>query len=231
MRIKELRKKKNMTQQELADLIGVDFSIISRYENGTVLPPLYRLQRIADVLDVTVDYLMMDENTDRQHSYKIAPISLLDTQKHSPELIKDLAPHAASAAASYFESGYNASYVEEAPTPYGTDTSTPRRPKRNAFYESVDADCYFKFPDWTKTKKILDEAKGRCELCENEAPFTDKNGNPYLEIHFIQWLSKGGLPTPQNTVLLCPNCHRKVHLLNDKNDIKKLKAVALHHQF
>ena len=31
--------------------------------------------------------------------------------------------------------------------------------------------------------------------------------------------------TIDNVVALCPNCHRKMHELNDKDDIKKLKMV------
>lgn len=29
-----------------------------------------------------------------------------------------------------------------------------------------------------------------------------------------------------NVVALCPNCHRKVHILNNKNDNIKLKNIA-----
>ncbi len=61
-------------------------------------------------------------------------------------------------------------------------------------------------------------ANGICDLCLNPAPFNDKNGKPYLESHHIEWLSKGGLDSIQNTVALCPNCHRRMHILDDYND-------------
>ena len=61
-------------------------------------------------------------------------------------------------------------------------------------------------------------ANGICDLCLNPAPFNDKNGRPYLESHHIEWLSKGGLDSIDNTVALCPNCHRRMHLLDDIND-------------
>jgi len=57
-------------------------------------------------------------------------------------------------------------------------------------------------------------AKGVCQLCLQVAPFKDKNNVPFLETHHIQWLSKGGEDSIKNTVALCPNCHRKMHLLN-----------------
>ncbi|PFI17576.1 HNH endonuclease [Bacillus cereus] len=67
-------------------------------------------------------------------------------------------------------------------------------------------------------------ANGICELCEQKAPFEDKKGNPYLESHHVIWLSEGGKDTIYNTVGVCANCHRRLHILNDKNDVMKLKA-------
>ena len=61
-------------------------------------------------------------------------------------------------------------------------------------------------------------AKGRCNLCQETAPFNKKNGTPYLETHHIEWLVNGGADTVENTVALCPNCHRKMHVLNDLAD-------------
>lgn len=70
-------------------------------------------------------------------------------------------------------------------------------------------------------------AKGICQLCKKPAPFIDKNGDHFLETHHIVWLSKGGDDTIENTVALCPNCHRKMHYLNSKDDTKLLKVAAL----
>ncbi|XLP24100.1 HNH endonuclease [Bacillus toyonensis] len=67
-------------------------------------------------------------------------------------------------------------------------------------------------------------ANGICELCEQKAPFKDKKGNPYLESHHVEWLSEGGKDTIYNTVGVCANCHRRLHILNDKNDVMKLKV-------
>ncbi|UYP07258.1 HNH endonuclease [Priestia megaterium] len=69
-------------------------------------------------------------------------------------------------------------------------------------------------------------ANGLCQLCEEPAPFLTKKGDPYLETHHIEWLSKGGEDTIENTVALCPNCHRRMHSLNSKKDVEKLKVVA-----
>lgn len=69
-------------------------------------------------------------------------------------------------------------------------------------------------------------ANGKCKLCNKDAPFIDKNGIPFLETHHIIWLAHGGLDTIENTVALCPNCHKKIHNLDLKEDIEKLTQIA-----
>lgn len=66
-------------------------------------------------------------------------------------------------------------------------------------------------------------ANGICELCEHPAPFKNSKGFPFLETHHIIWLSEEGPDTIDNTVALCPNCHRKMHVLNLDTDNEKLK--------
>lgn len=68
-------------------------------------------------------------------------------------------------------------------------------------------------------------ANGTCELCENKLDFMDKEGRPFLETHHIEWLSNGGEDTIANTVALCPNCHKRMHIKNNLSDIKKLKLI------
>lgn len=68
-------------------------------------------------------------------------------------------------------------------------------------------------------------ANGVCQLCREEAPFIDKKGRPYLEVHHITPLSEGGEDSIENTVALCPNCHRKMHSLSNHNDIQYLKMI------
>jgi len=72
-------------------------------------------------------------------------------------------------------------------------------------------------------------ANGICQLCGEEAPFRDKNGTPYLESHHIEWLARGGDDTIENTIALCPNCHKKMHILDRKSDVEKLKNRVREH--
>ena len=68
-------------------------------------------------------------------------------------------------------------------------------------------------------------AAGKCQLC-GKTPFIDKQNNAYLEVHHIVWLSKGGLDALENVVALCPNCHRKMHINPDDDDVLKLQEKA-----
>lgn len=69
-------------------------------------------------------------------------------------------------------------------------------------------------------------AKGICQLCGEKAPFLNEDGAPYLECHHIVWVSKGGSDTIDNTVALCPNCHRKMHILDLASDRTLLIAKS-----
>lgn len=68
-------------------------------------------------------------------------------------------------------------------------------------------------------------ANGICQLCGKPAPFIDQKGRPYLETHHIEWLADGGADSIENTVALCPNCHRKMHTLNLPEDVERLKHI------
>lgn len=68
-------------------------------------------------------------------------------------------------------------------------------------------------------------AQGKCELCKKNAPFCDSSGRPYLETHHIKWLARGGADTVENTAALCPNCHRRMHVLDDTDDVKQLSLL------
>lgn len=72
-------------------------------------------------------------------------------------------------------------------------------------------------------KRIAD---GKCQLCGNDAPFIDNYGQPYLEEHHVKRLADGGSDTIDNVVAICPNCHRKIHILNDVVDTIVLEGIA-----
>ena len=167
MGIREIRRAKNITQKELADAIGVSETVVSRYEKGLVCPPLKRLEKMADYLNVSVNALL-DKTSDAIAFYS-------DHHEHPIE------------------------------------------------YDKIRTE------DFAVSKRVMFYAKGVCELCGEQAPFCTKDGAPYLETHFIKWLSEGGSPTIDNVVALCPNCHKKIHMLNLSEDIERLRLAAKNH--
>ena len=69
-------------------------------------------------------------------------------------------------------------------------------------------------------------AQGLCQLCGQPAPFPCPDGTPYLEVHHVIWLADGGSDSIDHTVALCPNCHRKMHILDLNDDVQKLMVLA-----
>ena len=57
-RLKELRKQRNITQDELAKNIGLSKSTIGMYEQGNREPNYEMLETIADHFNVDIDYLV-----------------------------------------------------------------------------------------------------------------------------------------------------------------------------
>lgn len=65
MRLKELRKKKHISQTRLAIELNLSQNTVSRYETGEHEPDLATLVLIADYFDVSVDYLLGRSNDPR----------------------------------------------------------------------------------------------------------------------------------------------------------------------
>lgn len=56
--LKEARLKRNLSQKEVADQIGVAKSTYSLYESGNREPSVQTIKKIADVLNVSADELL-----------------------------------------------------------------------------------------------------------------------------------------------------------------------------
>ena len=83
-RIKELRKSKNITQEELVEVIGSDTNNLSRIENGKKFMSAEKLQKIADALNVTVKELFDFGHITSDEELKkeiIANVKTLSTKK------------------------------------------------------------------------------------------------------------------------------------------------------
>lgn len=74
-RLRELRKQMQLTQKQLAELVGVKNSIISFYENGDRIPSPEMIVCLAKVFHVSSDYLL---GLDRGESIDISKLSETD---------------------------------------------------------------------------------------------------------------------------------------------------------
>jgi len=66
-----IRKKKGLTQEELARRLGISQTLVSRYENGYVIPSPHRRRYIAGILRVKVRDLWEKKRDEYTTYYKI----------------------------------------------------------------------------------------------------------------------------------------------------------------
>ncbi|MCC9821134.1 helix-turn-helix transcriptional regulator, partial [Streptococcus agalactiae] len=57
-KLREERKKRGYTQEEMAKLLAIGQSAYAKWENGRTEPTLDNIIKLANILDVTVDYLL-----------------------------------------------------------------------------------------------------------------------------------------------------------------------------
>ena len=56
--IRKRRKELGMTQEEMADFLGVSIPAVSKWENGSALPDIAMLAPIARLLEISLDRLL-----------------------------------------------------------------------------------------------------------------------------------------------------------------------------
>ncbi len=64
-KISVLRKKRGITQMELANRLGLSFQAVSNWERGVAMPDIGNLKLLAQILETTVDDILGDERTAR----------------------------------------------------------------------------------------------------------------------------------------------------------------------
>jgi len=79
----------------------------------------------------------------------------------------------------------------------------------------------------------LRRANGRCEGCDQLAPFKTPDGRPYLEPHHTRRISDGGPDHPRWVIAVCPTCHKRAHYADDAetfNESLKSRLTRLNSQ-
>ena len=71
-KIYELRKKKHLTQEDLAILLDISDKAVSKWENGTSKPTIENLKKLSNIFDISLDELIeKDDNKKKQKITKI----------------------------------------------------------------------------------------------------------------------------------------------------------------
>lgn len=68
--LKECRKNKGLTQYDASKIIGVARTTYADYENGKIQPPIDKIHRICEWLDLPLDEIMQVENNTGVELYK-----------------------------------------------------------------------------------------------------------------------------------------------------------------
>jgi transcriptional regulator with XRE-family HTH domain len=86
-RIKALRKETGLSQTAIANKIGVSYSQYGRYELKGVQPPADILNKLADVLNTTVDFLL-NGNANEKAQVALQDAELLKQFKEAENIRK-----------------------------------------------------------------------------------------------------------------------------------------------
>lgn len=87
--IAELRKSKNMTQQQLAEKIGVSFKTVSKWETGRGLPELSTLKPLSDELGITINELLNGEKIKKEEYLNKLEENMIATIDYSDKKINE----------------------------------------------------------------------------------------------------------------------------------------------
>lgn len=88
MKLRELRIKNNMSQSELGKKLGVSGQTILNWENGIFEPKINQLIKLADIFDISIDYLVERKNEEKLANEILIELSNISYEKVF-EFLKD----------------------------------------------------------------------------------------------------------------------------------------------
>ena len=177
-KIYELRKKKNLTQEDLAILLDISDKAVSKWENGTSKPTIENLSKLSKILDISLDELITLE--EKKNNQKITKIVLTG------------GPCAGKTTAMnwiqnfFTKQGYKVLFVPETATELITGGLTPWETKTNSDFQSVLFDLQLEkerlFEEGAK-KLPNDKVLVVCDrgILDNKAYMTERDFNYLLK--------------------------------------------------
>lgn len=85
-KLSKLRKEKNYTQEQFADILGVSRQSVSKWESDIAYPETEKLIRISELFDCSLDYLLKEKNEQEIHNEPASPIRNIFREKKSEKI-------------------------------------------------------------------------------------------------------------------------------------------------
>lgn len=82
----ELRRKEGLSQEQLADRLGVTRQSVSKWESGAAVPELSKLVALSDLFSVSVDYLVKDRLEEPERPAEAPPPSTAKLEEQMEEI-------------------------------------------------------------------------------------------------------------------------------------------------
>lgn len=189
-RIKEIRKSFGMTQSEFATRLGMKWYKIKDHELGRLKVTDELAQKINRVFGINYRWILVGETPKEKALGEEGITATVD----------------AGPFVDVYDSGIAAILAKLRGKTIPQSQESPAEPARSR----VTMDVYIHSPETIAV--AVQRANGICELCGNPAPFCRTSDSlPFLEVHPKVPFAEGGRDEPENIMMVCPNCHRKLH--------------------
>ncbi len=145
-KIKEYREKNNMTQKEIAEILGVEPGTISKYESGMIEPNIESLKKLAGTFNITVDELIKDEE-----KFDLTKVNVLEVLREQKEMdLKGNLYHNTQIIFAYNTNHIEGSKLTEDQTRYIYETNTIlfERGTVASVDDIVETSSHFKLVDY-----------------------------------------------------------------------------------
>lgn len=87
--LRGLRKRNDLTQKQLADILGISESTVGMYERGHREPDFEMFEMIADYFNVDMDYLTGRSDIERQYTFTPAQSQAIELSADEAQLVAD----------------------------------------------------------------------------------------------------------------------------------------------
>lgn len=120
-KIKKYRENKNMTQNEVADILGVKSATISKYETNTLEPNIESIKKLSEIFEISIDELLRD----KEDKFDISKINILETLREQKNMkLKGNLYHNTQITFAYNTNHIEGSKLTEDQTRYIYETNT-----------------------------------------------------------------------------------------------------------